>query len=95
VLRQGAEPEGLFHLTASGHTSWWGFTGLIAEAANLRDTPIDAIPSSAYPTAAARPLNSRLDCSRIISGYGVQLPRWDEEARRVIAEIAASPPQSR
>lgn len=94
VLQQKPDRSGLFHLTASGHTTWWGFTKLIAEAARLQSARIDAIPTSAYPTAATRPLNSRLDCSSIQSGYGVELPAWDIEAKRVVAEILAAKPAS-
>ena len=87
VLKQRKDRSGLFHLTASGSTSWYGFTRLIAEAAGLQATRIDPIPSSAYPTAATRPLNSRLDCSRLIGSYGLQLTDWASDARLVIAQI--------
>lgn len=87
ILKQRKDHSGLFHLTAAGSTSWYGFTRLIAEAAGLQATRIDPIPSSAYPTAAARPLNSRLDCSRLIASYGLQLTDWESDARLVTAQI--------
>jgi dTDP-4-dehydrorhamnose reductase len=91
VLKQNPEKSGLFHLTAAGSTSWWGFTRLIAEAAGLGHVRIDGIPTSDYPTAATRPLNSRLDCSSLQSIHGVELPAWDDEAKRVVAETLARP----
>jgi dTDP-4-dehydrorhamnose reductase len=90
ALGQAQVGSGTYHLTASGSTSWCGFARLIAEAGGLTSTRIVPIPSSAYPTAARRPLNSRLDCSRFVSNFGMQLPAWDREARRIVAEILAA-----
>jgi len=90
VLKQPKDLSGIFHLTAAGSTSWYGFTRLIAEAAGLQAARIDPIPTSAYPTAATRPLNSRLDCSRLVVGYGLQLADWESDARRVIAQTLAA-----
>jgi dTDP-4-dehydrorhamnose reductase len=89
ILKQRKDHSGLFHLTAAGSTSWYGFTRMIAEAAGLQATRIDPIPSSAYPTAATRPLNSRLDCSRLIASYDLQLADWDSDARLIVAQILA------
>ncbi len=94
VLKQHKDLSGIFHLTASGSTSWYGFTRLIAEASGLLSARIAPIASSDYPTAARRPLNSRLDCSRFVSSFGLQLPDWDIEARRIVASILASTPVS-
>lgn len=72
-------PWGVYHLTAQGETSWFGFASAIA--AHLRSqgknvATLQSIPSSAYPTPAQRPLNSRLDCSRLQQHWQVQLPTW-------------------
>ena len=85
--------EGLYHLTASGSTSWYGFAQAIfgsPEMARLRVAPpaIEAIPTSAYPTPAQRPLNSRLDCGRLFSRARVRLVAWDEALARCLAEVA-------
>ena len=79
--------SGLFHLTASGHTSWHGFAKLIVNLAGPPYPEVEAIPSSGYPTAAKRPLNSRLDCTRISTQFGLQLPDWEQVARRVVAQL--------
>ncbi|MGE8497206.1 MAG: dTDP-4-dehydrorhamnose reductase [Pseudomonas sp.] len=72
-------PWGTFHLTAQGEISWFGFASAIAEQLRLQGKPVaqlQAIPSSDYPTPARRPLNSRLDCSRLQREWFVQLPDW-------------------
>ncbi|MEX5452251.1 NAD(P)-dependent oxidoreductase, partial [Stutzerimonas stutzeri] len=75
-----AGPSGLYHLTASGETSWYGFACSIAERlrqeGRLR-AEITPILSKDYPTAAQRPLNSRLNCARLQQDWGVQLPDWE------------------
>jgi len=91
----GALPaSGLFHLTASGATSWHGYAECIVAAARsaglpMRVTPdrIRAIPSSAWPQAARRPANSRLDTTRLRSTFDVTLPRWQDDVRQVIATL--------
>lgn len=87
VLRQGAEKEGTFHLTTSGHTSWHGFAQLIAAECGHDPARVLPIPSADYPTAATRPANSTLDCSRLRLNYGCSPPSWDEEARRVLKSM--------
>ena len=74
-------PWGLYHLTAQGHTSWFGFAQAIAEHLKARGLPCAAlrpIPSSDYPTPARRPLNSRLDCTRLARDWHVSQPDWRE-----------------
>jgi dTDP-4-dehydrorhamnose reductase len=70
---------GTYHLTASGETSWFGFAQAIGEQLIQQGKPcamLEAIPSSAYPTPAERPLNSRLDCSLLHREWHVQQPDW-------------------
>jgi dTDP-4-dehydrorhamnose reductase len=74
-----AGPWGVYHLTALGQTSWFGFASAIAahlHSQGKRVATLHPIPSSAYPTPAQRPLNSRLDCSRLQQDWRVQLPDW-------------------
>ena len=47
--------------------------------------PKEPIPTSAYPTPAARPLNSRLEASRLERTFGLAMPGWDEDLRRCLA----------
>jgi dTDP-4-dehydrorhamnose reductase len=80
---------GTYHLTAQGETSWFGFAQAIGEQLRARGKPcatLEAIPSSAYPTPAARPLNSRLDCTRLQQQWGVTQPDWRTALRECLAE---------
>jgi dTDP-4-dehydrorhamnose reductase len=70
---------GTYHLTADGETSWFGFAEAIGQELinqGKRCATLKAIPSSAYPTPATRPLNSRLDCSRLQQQWAVHQPHW-------------------
>ncbi|MFJ7284763.1 dTDP-4-dehydrorhamnose reductase [Pseudomonas sp. NPDC099000] len=82
---------GTYHLTAQGETSWFGFAQAIGEALREQGKPcanLLPIPSSDYPTPAARPLNSRLDCSRLQREWGVSQPDWQTALRECLAEQA-------
>jgi dTDP-4-dehydrorhamnose reductase len=66
----------IYHLTAQGHTTWYGFANEILANANLDKIPtLTAIPTTEYPTAAARPLNSRLSSDKLIKNF-CDLPHW-------------------
>ena len=80
---------GTYHLTASGETSWFGFTQAIAghlSAQGKTCATLEPIPASAYPTPAARPQNSRLDCSKLAREWGVTQPDWEAALRECVAE---------
>ncbi|MGY2253667.1 dTDP-4-dehydrorhamnose reductase [Pseudomonas reactans] len=88
---QAGEPGewGIYHLTAGGETSWFGFAQAIGE--HLREqgkacAELEPIPSSAYPTPAQRPLNSRLDCSRLLQQWHVSQPHWQDALRECLAQ---------
>ncbi|OSZ71820.1 dTDP-4-dehydrorhamnose reductase [Hydrogenophaga sp. IBVHS1] len=85
---------GTCHLAAAGETSWHGYARFVLETARelqpeltLRAREVLPIPTSAYPTAARRPLNSRLDTTRLRQTFGLSLPRWETGVRRMLAEI--------
>lgn len=72
---------GVYHLTASGETSWFGFAQAIGAQLTAQGKPcarLEPIPTSAYPTPATRPLNSRLDCSKLQREWGVSQPDWQQ-----------------
>jgi dTDP-4-dehydrorhamnose reductase len=80
---------GVYHLTAQGETSWFGFAEAIGEylrATGKACAELEAIPSSAYPTPAKRPLNSRLDCSRLQREWHVSQPHWLDALRECLAQ---------
>ncbi|MBH3429213.1 dTDP-4-dehydrorhamnose reductase [Pseudomonas alkylphenolica] len=72
---------GIYHLTAQGETSWFGFAQAIADQLKVLGLPcaeLLPIPSRDYPTPAQRPLNSRLDCSRLQRQWQVTQPHWQQ-----------------
>ena len=77
ALERSAPLEGLYHVAAAGMTSWFGFARRILQIAGL-DTPVVPIPTSEYPTPAARPAYSVLDSSRFAAATGVRIGPWDE-----------------
>jgi dTDP-4-dehydrorhamnose reductase len=88
---------GLYHLAAAGETSWHGYARFAIEAARSRGHPvkvpssaIEPIPTSAYPTPAARPLNSRLATGRLQSAFRLTLPPWQRGVERALMELLAS-----
>jgi dTDP-4-dehydrorhamnose reductase len=85
-------PTGIYHLCNSGETTWHEFATRIFEQARILGMPlkvksVEAIPSSAYPTPAHRPLNSRLDQSKIAEVFGIRMPDWHEGLADCIKEL--------
>ena len=80
---------GIYHLTAQGETSWFGFAQAIGEQLRAQGkacAELEAIPSSAYPTPAKRPLNSRLDCSRLQQHWHISQLQWQDALRECLAQ---------
>jgi dTDP-4-dehydrorhamnose reductase len=76
-----AERGGIYHMTAAGRTNWHQFATRILQllpdpARRLRE--LTPIASAQYPTAARRPANSVLDCTRLAQDWGIALPAWDD-----------------
>jgi len=74
---------GLYNLTASNHTSWYGFAKKILELdpnkKNQSCTSLLAIPASEYPTPAQRPKWSVLDNTKLIKTFAIDVPEWEEQ----------------
>lgn len=94
--REGCQvfPYGTYHVTAAGETSWYDYARFVLEAARaagrpLRAGPEDVMPvkTAAFPSAAKRPANSRLDTSLFRSTFGLRLPPWQEGVRNVLRQI--------
>ena len=79
---------GTHHFAGSPDTSWADFARAIMADAGLPCT-IQDIPSSAYPTPAARPMNSRLDCSSLTQIFGIPRPDWRQGLSDIIKELRA------
>lgn len=69
---------GVYHLTAGGSTSWYGFAQAIFDVAEFEAISVKPILSEAYPTPARRPENSRLSCDKLAETFGLRPPAWDE-----------------
>lgn len=97
-MKKNNTPQ-LFHMCAGGEGSWYDFARLIFDEAKQRGykTPqsLTAIPSSAYPTPATRPLNSRLNCRALTKEYGITLPQWDDSVRDCLNRIFQSSEQNK
>jgi len=90
----GSGLPGLYHLVPGGQTTWFGYAQYILECAKALGIPVkgtlEAVASSAYPTAARRPHNSRLDNKKLESAFGLQLPPWQQGVKRVLARCSRS-----
>lgn len=84
-LRDG-QKGGTYHYAGAPDTSWAGFAQEIFKQAG-RDTSVAGIPTTEYPTPAARPLNSRLDCSAILAEFGVKQPLWRTDLSRILKDL--------
>ena len=84
---------GIYHLVASGETTWHGYAShVIAQARHinpelgLKVSDIAPVPTSAFPTPAQRPLNSRLSTHKLQQAFGLLLPPWQQGVNRMLAE---------
>ena len=93
-LQQRPQDGGLYHCVAGGETNWHLYAkevlALAAQAQpaiKLKATEVVPVPTSAFPTPATRPHNSRLDASRLQTTFGLQLPHWRDGVARMLTEI--------
>ncbi|MBI5259504.1 MAG: dTDP-4-dehydrorhamnose reductase [Burkholderiales bacterium] len=101
MLRRVAGAPGLsgtYHVCAAGHTSWCGYARHVIDWVRARGMPlrvapgaVEAIPSSAYPVPARRPLNSRLDTGKLRRDFGLVMPPWQSGVERMLAETTVLP----
>jgi dTDP-4-dehydrorhamnose reductase len=92
--KQGSDLRGVYHLVAAGETTWHGYAShVIAEAKRLSPTldwkvaEVAAVPTTAFPTPATRPLNSRLSTDKLQEAFGLVLQPWQQGVDRMLAEI--------
>lgn len=93
VMRQ-PHLSGLYHLAASGETSWHGYATTVLQQAQQAGRPlkvapnaVTAIPTTAFPTPARRPLNSRLDTNKLRKAFCLELPHWELGVKRMLIEV--------
>jgi dTDP-4-dehydrorhamnose reductase len=89
--------SGTYHLAAAGEISWYEYARLIIFEAirsgmEIKTNPenIIPVPSDEFPTAAARPKNSRLDTTRLQNAFGLLMPSWEEGVLRALHEVIAA-----
>lgn len=95
VAQKQPEVAGLYHLVASGTTTWYDYAVLVfAEAREagfeLALTSLDPVPTTAYPTPAKRPHNSRLNTDKFQKNFDLVLPEWDVGVKGMLAELFAT-----
>jgi dTDP-4-dehydrorhamnose reductase len=98
ALEDGRCGNGVWHLVNAGETSWHGLAERVFARAALRGQPapvLNAIPTSAYPTKAPRPANSRLVTDRLYHDFGIRLRPWQEAADEAVDEILAREGETR
>jgi dTDP-4-dehydrorhamnose reductase len=93
ALQDEPAKQGTYHCVAAGETSWFDYARLVIEWARAHGHPVKVAPeavrpilTSQYPTPAQRPLNSRLDTSKLRQAFGLTLPPWQRGVERVLAE---------
>jgi dTDP-4-dehydrorhamnose reductase len=100
LRERAALANGLVHIRGAGETSWHGFTCAIVEGLKQRGLALAVdkvipIRTEEYPTRATRPLNSRLDISRLQAVFGIVPPQWHEALRPELdllaKELATAP----
>ena len=99
ALRQlRAQPtlSGTYHCAAAGETHWHGYARFVIEWARAHGHPVKVAANRVlptltqdYPTPARRPLNSRLDTTKLRSTFGITLPQWQQGVQRLLAEVLA------
>jgi len=84
--------RGVFHMTGGGEANWAEFAEAIFAASQAIGGPaarVIPIPSSAYPTPAKRPANSRLDNSKLARAHNIRLPDWRQSLPPTVARLVA------
>ena len=93
-LQTHPQDAGLYHLVAAGETNWHLYAKYILDqsqqaqaAIKIKATEVVPVPTSAFPTPAVRPHNSRLDTRKLQNTFGIQLPHWQTGVARMLTEI--------
>ena len=92
---QASQPlTGIYHLAAAGETTWYAYADyVLAKAKQIKPSlnyavrDFVAVPTSDFPTPAARPLNSRLNCSRLEQALQLKLPLWQAGVDAMLTKI--------
>jgi dTDP-4-dehydrorhamnose reductase len=85
-LAEDAGKSGTYHLQGAPETSWADVARAVFAEANIT-CQVEDIPTTAYPTPAARPLNSRLDCASLEQTFGILQPDWRLGLRDILKDL--------
>ena len=85
-LATDPKASGAYHYSGAPDVSWADFARAIFEDAGIT-CDVEDIPTSAYPTPAARPANSRMDCTKTKEAFGIDRPDWRAEMRNVLRTL--------
>ncbi len=88
VAQQG--PSGIYHFSGAPDVSWAAFAREIFKQAG-KTVHVNEIPTTAYPTPAKRPLNSRLDCQSLQQGFGIERPDWCTGLADILSDLKDQP----
>ena len=96
---QRPEVAGTYHAVNAGETSWHGYACHVIEFARALGQPIkvaadgiEAVPTSAFPTPAKRPGNSRMNTRKLRTTFGLALPSWQSGTDRMLSEVLSANP---
>lgn len=87
-LREDTNKSGTYHFSGAPDCSWADFARMIFDQSGIACDVTD-IPSSEYPTPAARPLNSRMDCTSTTQTFGIERPNWNASLTDILKELGA------
>jgi dTDP-4-dehydrorhamnose reductase len=93
ILKQagtGKWSSGVYHMTAGGSTTWYGFAKAIFARAGEPKPSVVPIDTAGYPTPAARPAHSVLSNEKFAAQFGFRLPEWEQQLDAVMAMRAAA-----
>ncbi len=92
---------GVYHVAASGETNWFLYANMALARANRSEyatkiivKSVSPIPTTAFPTPARRPHNSRLDTRKLQAAFGLTLPDWQPGVERMLAEVLQDTPST-
>lgn len=92
-VAQHPEHLGLYHCVASGETTWHAYAQFVIDTARqlqpnvpIKVQVVNAVPTSAFPTPAQRPNNSRLNTHKLQANFGLKLPQWQQGVKRMLQE---------
>jgi dTDP-4-dehydrorhamnose reductase len=93
-LQKSQALSGIYHLAAAGETTWHAYAEYVLQSAKQFKPDIEytvkevaAVPTSEFPTPAQRPLNSRLNCSKLQQALQCQLPDWQKGVDTMLSKI--------